>query len=85
MYNIYIFRKIIGIILMILALPVGLYMWLKWGWYDGFVMAFNSVMNEPKSASDFAWGVIKVIAGTTIGILSGYFMFIIGGILTIKK
>jgi len=74
--------RIFGILMMCLAIPLGLYMWFKWGWYDGFVMAFNGIMNDPKSASDFAWGVIKILVGGFVGVLTGYAAFFGGALIT---
>lgn len=74
--------RIFGILLMCLAIPIGLYMWLKWGWYDGFVMAFNAIMNDPKSAGDFAWGIIKILVGGFVGAITGYVAFFGGALIT---
>jgi len=67
--------KVISMIGMALAIPFGIYVWLIWGWYEGFVMAFNAIMNDPKSASDFAFGVIRIILGGFLGALSGILVF----------
>lgn len=73
---------LLGLLLMIVAIPLGLYMWLKWGWYDGFVLAFNAIMNDPKSAGDFAWGIIKILVGGFVGALTGYIAFFGGALIT---
>jgi hypothetical protein len=67
--------KILSIIGMVIAIPFGIYIWLVWGWYGGFVMAFNAVMNDPKSAADFAFGVMRVILGGFLGVMSGMLVF----------
>lgn len=72
--------RLLAIIAMMFAIPLGLYVWLKWGWYDGFVLAFNAIMNEPRDAGNFAWGVIKVLSGGFLGALTGYVTFLCGGL-----
>jgi hypothetical protein len=73
---------IIALIGMLVSIPITLYIWLVWGWYDGFIMAFNALLNDPKSASDFAYGIIKVLLGSFLGVLTGtlvfWFSFVIG-------
>ena len=73
--------RILGLLLMVVALPIGLYIWLKWGWYDGFVLAFNAIMTEPKSATDFAWGLIKIFCGAAVGAITGYVTFFFGALI----
>lgn len=75
----------LGIFLSILAIPLALYIWLKWGWYDGFVLAFNAVMNDPKSAGNFAWGVIKILIGGAFGAIIGLMAFFIGSLMAVKR
>lgn len=72
-------QKLLGMLFLILAIPCGLYVWLKWGWYDGFVLAFNAITMEPKSAGNFAWGVCKVLLGGALGGITFYLSIIIGG------
>ena len=73
-------KRFLGLLLMIIAIPLGLYVWLKWGWYDGFVLAFNGLMNDPKSASDFARGVCKVLIGGAAGAFTFWSVFF-GGLI----
>lgn len=76
--------RLFAILLMLIALPLGLYIWLKWGWYDGFILAFNAVMTDPKNAGDFAWGIIKILVGAVAGSLTGYITFMAGGIIFVS-
>lgn len=82
------FLKLLSIIGMLAAIPFGIYVWLVWGWYDGFVMAFNAVMTDPKSASNFAFGVMRIIFGGILGVITFYITFILSltvGILGDKR
>ena len=72
------FKQILGSLLILAAVPFGLYMWLYWGWYGGGVEAFNAIMIEPRSASNFMVGIVKILTGSLLGVLCGYISFFIG-------
>lgn len=70
---------ILGVLLMIIAIPVGLYMWLKWGWYDGIMLMWDA-FNTTKSGGDFAWGLIKFMVGGAVGAICGWVTFFAGAL-----
>ena len=63
--------KILGILIILLSITSGMYIWLWWGWYDGGVEAFNAIMIEPKSVINFMIGVLRIIFGGAIGYIFG--------------
>jgi hypothetical protein len=69
---------LVGVVALLVAIPVGLYVWFIWGWYEGLTLVYNSIANA-SGAGDFAWGVVKFLAGNFLGVLSGIGCFFIGG------
>jgi hypothetical protein len=74
---------LVGATICIIAIPLGLYIWLVWGWYEGAMLVYNSIANAT-GAGDFAWGIIKFFVGASCGAIIGAVTFLIGGFLIDK-
>ena len=59
---------ILGIILILVAVPLGLYIWIYWGGYEGLMMLYNAVANGT-GAGDFAGGLLTLYSVMCLDLL----------------
>lgn len=62
------FLSVFGLLIAIAGVVAGCYVWFVWGWYEGLMLLYDSIANKT-GAGDFAYGVIKILCGSTLGVL----------------
>ena len=69
----YVFRYLVGIIVILLGIAIGLYVGVWWAFIGGVVRITQQVQSNPIDALLVAYGVAKVvfsaIIGSTVGVV----------------
>lgn len=65
------FRKLLGIALILGGIALGIWLGIVYGLVGGITQVVNGLKATPANSSDIAWGIVRVIFADVMGIGSG--------------
>lgn len=63
-------KAVLGLILMVAGLAFGIWAGLLWAFVGGIIDIVHAVQASPAEAGTLAWGIVKIIFSSFIGVIA---------------